>query len=172
MKTDTTITPERLDTIQRLLDTDEYGTSAACGEAMQQLLDEVRRLQQREQARRTALAKNITVDIPLVLAILADVERGFEDKRKVFTALRATIEEIEKLRAALVASDAGMQTLRAQHATACDERDAVRAMLLRVLQSATPKAREHPAMWPAWGDASELLGFSRDVFRVPCADKE
>lgn len=43
--------------------------------------------------------------------------------------LRSVEAERDRLRAALVASDADMQTLREQHARACDERDELVASL-------------------------------------------
>jgi len=46
------------------------------------------------------------------------------------------------------------------------------AALLKLLRSACPNAKDHPTMWRAWGDAAEALGYLRNEYRTPCADKD
>jgi hypothetical protein len=121
-------------------------------------------------------------------------EAGRRHERNVYLAEKAELEE--KLANALAgwkrtALDLdgyeggvpaeGTRLARAEHELGkaraiLGNREAVdaklRAMLTRVLESAVPHPREHPTMWKACGDASELLGHGRDWHRIPTSDPE
>src|SRR5271156_1014303 len=50
-----------------------------------------------------------------------------------------------------------VESIRFQEARGC---------IKLMLRSALPRAKEHPTMWDAWGDASAWLGEDRNAHRV------
>lgn len=142
--------------------TDDYGYTCprchqTCGERGHQdcvvPASEFKAAQKEIERLRAALAENeklifIVHQVGIMFGV-TEFEHKPNTLHPVLAATEEAKSELERLRAALVNSDAGMQTLRQQHQTACDERDAMKRTLTA--------SRDDVWLWQGQGDEPESL---------------